>query len=278
MANSFVSFSHTGFGVWYAIMEYDFLYNRQVYLMRLKRAVLIGLLALTFTLPGCAWHRDLLDRSLTVAQLRGTLRVGVAPMGAPFAYEEDGQTKGYAADATALLASGMGLDIEWVIADRETLAEKLAAYEIDIAVADAVPGAEQDRQYHLIGPYFHDPYVYVYPAGREDTEFTDIAAWEEDPAAGESYVLCPTWADALLTVDDGGAEAALLPLSAAAALLYDWEGYAAVRAGGEHASYMMVMRQEDGRMAQAVSDVMDTVTNTTAFTDLQDKWYDILSE
>jgi ABC-type amino acid transport substrate-binding protein len=244
--------------------------------MRSKKAALAGLLVFIFLLTGCAWQRDLLDRSLTVAQLRGTLRVGIAPMGAPFAYEEDGQASGYAVDAAALLVSGMGLDIEWVIADRDALAEKLAAYEIDIAIADAIPGAEQDRQYHLIGPYFHDPYVYVYPADQEDTQFTDIAAWEEDPAAGESYVLCPTWADALLTVDDGGAEAALLPLSAAAALLYDWEGYAAARADGEYASYMMVMRLEDGHLAEAVSAVMDTIRDTTAFTDLQDKWYDIL--
>jgi ABC-type amino acid transport substrate-binding protein len=246
--------------------------------MRLKRAALVGLLILTFLLSGCAWQRELFDRSLSVVQLRGTLRVGIAPLGAPFAYEEDGQAKGYAADAAALIASGMGLDIDWVIADRDTLAEKLAAYEIDIAVADAIPGAEQDRQYHLIGPYFHDPYVYVYPADREDTDFSEIAAWEEDPAAGESDILCPTWADALLTVDDGGAEAALMPLSAAAILLHDWEGYAAVRAEGEYASYMMVMRREDGHLAEAVSNIMDTVRDTAAFTDLQDKWYDILDE
>ena len=246
--------------------------------MRLKKAALIGLLIFTFLLSGCAWQRELLDRSLTVAQMRGTLRVGIASLGAPFAYEEDGQVMGYAPDAAELIASGMGLDIDWVIADRETLAEKLAAYEIDIAVADAIPGAEQDRQYHLIGPYFHDPYVYVYPADREDTDFSEIAAWEEDPAAGESDILCPTWADALLTVDDGGAEAALMPLSAAAILLHDWEGYAAVRAEGEYASYMMVMRREDGHLAEAVSNIMDTVRDTTAFTDLQDKWYDILDE
>ena len=246
--------------------------------MRSKKAALIGLLVLTFLLSGCAWQRELLDRSLTVAQMRGTLRVGVASLGAPFAYKENGQTKGYAADAAALIASGMGLDVEWMIADRDTLAEKLAAYEIDIAVADAVPGAEQDRQYHLIGPYFHDPYVYVYPADREDTDFTEIAAWEDDPAAGESDILCPTWADALLTVDDGGAEAAQMPLSAAAILLHDWEGYAAVRAEGEYASYMMVMRKEDVHLAGAVADVVDTVRETTAFTDLQDKWYDILTD
>ena len=57
--------------------------------------------------------------------------------------------------------------------------------------------------------------MYVYPAERGDTEFTEIAAWEEDPAADESHILCPTWADALLTVDDGGAQAALMPVSCA---------------------------------------------------------------
>lgn len=246
--------------------------------MRLKKAALVGLLILTFLLPGCAWQRDLLDRSLSVVQLRGTLRVGIAPLGAPFAYDEGGQAKGYAADAAALIASGMGLDIDWVIADRDTLAEKLAAYEIDIAVADAIPGAEQDRQYHMIGPYFHDPYVYVFSADREDTDFSEIAVWEEDPAADDSHVLCPTWADALLTVDNGGAEAALVPLSAAAALLQDWEGYMAVWAEGEYASYMMVMRREDTHLAEAVSGIMDTVGNTTALKDLQDKWYGILVE
>jgi|GEM_PF-4515451 len=246
--------------------------------MRLKQAALIGLLILTFLLSGCAWQKSLLDRSLDVAQLRGTLRVGIAPLGAPFAYKEDGQAKGYAADVAGLIASGMGLDIEWVIADRDTLAEKLAAYEIDIAVADAIPGAEQDRQYHLIGPYFHDPYVYVYPAEREDTDFAEIAAWQDDPAADDTYILCPTWADALLTVDDGGAGAALMPLSTAAALLADWDGYAAVRAEGEYAAYMMVMRKEDGHLAEAVSKIMDTIGETTALRDLQDKWYGILAE
>ena len=243
-----------------------------------KKAALIGLLVLIFILPGCAWQRDLLDRSLTVAQIRGTLRVGIAPLGAPFAYEENGEAEGYAADAAALIASGMGLDIDWVIADRDTLAEKLAAYEIDIAVADAVPAAEQDRQYHLIGPYFHDPYVYAFSADRADTDFTEIAAWEADPAADDSHVRFPTWADALLAVDDGAAEAALMPLSAAAALLYDWDGYTAVRTEGKYASYMMVMRREDGHLADAVSDVMGTVRDTTALTDLQHKWFDILSE
>ena len=246
--------------------------------MRLKKTALIGLLALIVLMTGCAWQRDLLDRSLDVVQQRGTLRVGIAPLGAPFAYEKDGQAEGYAADAAALIASGMGLDIEWVVADRDTLAGKLAAYEIDLAVADAVSGAEQDRQYHLIGPYFTDPYVYVYPADREDTGFNEIAAWEEDPAADNTYILCPTWADALLTVDDGGAEVALMPLSAAAALLADWEGYRAARAEGEYAAYMMVMRREDTHLADAVSGIMDTIKNTTALHDLRDKWYGILAE
>jgi ABC-type amino acid transport substrate-binding protein len=245
--------------------------------MRYIKWAVIGL-ALMIGIAGCTWQQRVFDRSLAVAQMRGTLRVGLADLGAPFAYTEDGQVYGYAADASALIARGMGLSIEWVIADREELAEKLAAYEIDMAVGDAVPETQQEQQYHLAGPYFHDPYVCVYPAERGDTEFTEIAAWEEDPAADESHILCPTWADALLTVDDGGAQAALMPLSVASALLYDWEGYVAVPTGEEYAAYMMVLRREDIHLTEAVTEVMEKVRDTSAFTDLTRKWYDILKD
>lgn len=246
--------------------------------MRYRKWTLMGLILSVCVLAGCAWQSDLLDRSLAVAQQRGALRVGIEAAGAPFAYEEGGQVKGYAADAAALVARGLGLDVAWVVADRDALSGKLAAYEIDMVVADTVADAAQDRRYHLVGPYFHDPYVYVYPADREDADFPTIARWEEDSPAGENDVLCPTWADALLTVDDGGADAALMPMSAAAGLLADKEGFAVVRASGEYAAYMMVMRKEDGHLDAAVDEVMDLLIKTGAFSDLQVKWYDILTD
>lgn len=245
--------------------------------MRLKKWLLMGLAVLIFALPGCAWQRDLLDHSLYVVQQRGTLRVGLADLGNPFAYDEDGETAGYAAEVAEMIGRGMGLSIEWTITDKDTLAEKLANYEIDIAVADAVADAAQDRQYHLVGPYFHDPYVYVYPAVREDTDFASTARIESDPGT-EGDVICPTWADALLTVDDQEAEAALMPLSAAVSLLIGREGYKTVRAEGEYAAYMMVMRKDDHRLNAAVDAVMDTIMTTSALTDLQDKWYGLSTD
>lgn len=121
--------------------------------MASPRRALASLLLLALLLPGCGRE----DRSvLDLAKERGTLRIATEPTFRPFeSVDANDQLVGFDIDLGRALAKELGVEVEFVTVDWESIVPTLLSRKADLIMSGMTITAERKRTVDYSEPYFH---------------------------------------------------------------------------------------------------------------------------
>ena len=84
----------------------------------------------------------------------GTLKVGSCLDFKPFEFVEGGDEKGFDVDLSEAIATELGLEVEWVRADFDTIFTAVAANQFDMVAAASTITEERDQVVDFSDPYY----------------------------------------------------------------------------------------------------------------------------
>jgi cystine transport system substrate-binding protein len=115
-----------------------------------KREFMLALLALSLAVPASA--ADL----LATVKARGTLKVATEGTYPPFNYrEKNGELAGYDVDVARLVASKLGLKVEFVTSEWASILAGLAAGKYDVIVAQVGINPKREQAFDFSAPYIY---------------------------------------------------------------------------------------------------------------------------
>jgi polar amino acid transport system substrate-binding protein len=156
-------------------------------LMRVARSVLVLLAALSLAASACAEQPrgggD--DASPTAAPTESeaptfsTIEEGVLSVGScldypPFESVQGGDEVGFDVDLSEEIASRLGLTVEWVRADFDTIFTAVAGSQFDMVAAASTITEERQQTVDFSDPYYNSRQAIVVAEGSEISEESDI--------------------------------------------------------------------------------------------------------
>jgi ABC-type amino acid transport substrate-binding protein len=111
----------------------------------------------------------------------GTLKVGSCLDYKPFEFIEGGDEKGFDVDLSEAIAEELGLQVEWVRADFDTIFTAVAANQFDMVAAASTITEERDKRVD-----FSDPYYNARQSLAVNTEETPEVATTDDIGEGHT--------------------------------------------------------------------------------------------
>ncbi len=179
------------------------------------------------------------ESDLAYVQDKGTLVVGITEF-EPMDYkDEDGNWIGFDADMAAAFAESLGVDVEFIEIEWDNKELELDAKTIDVVWNGMTLTDEVTEAMECSNAYCNNAQTVILPAdvaGDYETaeDMADLifavevgsAGKEQVEALGYEYTEVPSQADALLNVKAGTADAAVIDLLMAAAMVGEGTDYA----------------------------------------------------
>ncbi len=179
------------------------------------------------------------DSDLAYVQDKGTLVVGITEF-EPMDYkDEDGNWIGFDADMAAAFAESLGVEAEFVEIDWDNKELELKNQSIDVVWNGMTLTDEVTTAMECSNAYCNNAQTVILPADQADKyktaeDMADLvfavevgsAGKEQVEALGYEYTEVQTQADALLQVKAGSADAAVIDLLMAAAMVGEGTSYA----------------------------------------------------
>ncbi len=214
-----------------------------------KIFALILAVAVLMTMAACGSKPIAQTDSEYVAE-KGKLTVGITDF-APMDYQENGEWVGFDADMAKLFAESLGVAVEFVVIDWDLKATELENKSIDcvwngMTLTDGVKAAMSTSV-----PYCNNAQVVVVPADVAENYTTEVSLAEltvavEAGSAGEemavekglNFISVADQGTALLEVSSGTADAAIIDLLMAGAMIGEGTSY-------ENLAYTVALNSEE---------------------------------
>ncbi|MCT4592939.1 MAG: transporter substrate-binding domain-containing protein [Anaeromicrobium sp.] len=123
----------------------------------MKKLKLLLLMALVFVviLSGCSNQTDSQEQDTAVNNPKEVIRVATSGTYYPFAFQKDGELKGFEVDFWEEFSKRTGKEVEWVLTDFSGLFGLLESDKTDVISAQLTPTEKRKEKY-----YFTDAYNY----------------------------------------------------------------------------------------------------------------------
>lgn len=130
----------------------------------------LGIIASLALLAGLVWagQQRPPDRYLDEIRARSVLRVGTDPSYPPFESVQDGHIVGYDAEFAQIIATDIGVKVEFVPLALDTLYDALAAGKVDLLISALPFIYERQAEVRYSQPYYQAGQVLVVRPGERD--------------------------------------------------------------------------------------------------------------
>jgi ABC-type amino acid transport substrate-binding protein len=182
----------------------------------LARKILITCIALVFTFAACVPAEEDNDRIpnfdpedniMGQIQEDGELRIGIEGDASPWSSSEGGAVQGFNVDLGLLVADALGVEAEFLVAEREELPAMVADGDVHLAFP-LVPTTEEFLIDHgLTDPYFVAHQRLLVPEdsgieGVEDLDGRDVCSLANEDTGADVELLNPDVGEVVTTSDE----------------------------------------------------------------------------
>jgi len=224
-------------------------------------------------------------------QTEGVLRVGSCLDYEPFEAIQDGDEVGFDVDLTEEIASRLGLEVEWVVANFSTIFTAVAGGEFDMVAAAATIGAKREQTVDFSIPYFDSRQALVVNTNEtpdltstDQLESGDVvgaqagttgAIWIEENLVpnGIEIQTFQSATDGLRALEGGGMTAFVADEPFVGAATEDLPSLAVVQGIDTHEKYGLAFSPENPELRDAVNAVLAEIIADGTYLTIYDKWF-----
>ena len=196
----------------------------------------------------------------------GVLQVGSCLDYAPFESVEGGDEVGFDVDLTEEIAGRLGLEVEWVRAEFDTIFTAVAAQQFDMVAAASTITEERLGVVDFSDPYYNSRQALVAPTDSGITSTDDIVegdrvgvqrgttgkSWAEENLPGE-IVSYPGGPDALRDLEAGNLVAVVIDEPAGAEIIKDLPSLGIVQPIDTDERYGFAFSKDNPELTEAVN-------------------------
>jgi len=224
-------------------------------------------------------------------QTDGVLRVGSCLDYPPFEAIKGGDEVGFDIDLTEEIASRLGLEVEWVVANFNTIFTAVAGGEFDMVAAAATIGANREQTVDFSIPYFNSRQALVVNTNEtpdltstDQLEAGDVVGaqagttgskWVEENLVPNG-ILIQTFVsatDGLRALEGGGMTAFVADEPFVAEAAKDLPALAIVQGIETHEKYGLAFSPENPELRDAVNATLTEIIADGTYTTIYEKWF-----
>lgn len=220
-------------------------------------------------------------------ETEGQMRVGSDLNFPPFEFVEDGETKGFDIDLMDEVASRIGVEVEYVNANFDTIFTQLAAGEFDAIISGITITEERRQTIEFSDPYFAANQALVVLTDSEVTGVADLAGTDVGAQAGttgldyaqenftESEVVeYPTYPAAFTALEAGQLDAVLADLPVAAEAVERSDTLQLVEEVDTGELYGIGVPHESPNLRAAISEALASIIDDGTYEEIYTRWFE----
>jgi polar amino acid transport system substrate-binding protein len=217
------------------------------------------------------------DNGETAAPSAPTIEEGVLKVGScldypPFESVEGGDEVGFDVDLAEEIASRLGLTVEWVRADFDTIFTAVAGQQFDMVAAASTITPERQQTVDFSDPYYNSRQALVAPTGSDITSTDDVGegdsvgvlrgstgqAWAEEVLApqGAEIKSFPNAPDSLRDLEAGGITAVVNDEPFVAEILERFPGLEIIQPIDTDEEYGFAFSKDNPELTAAVNEAL----------------------
>ncbi len=202
----------------------------------------------------------------------GVLKVASCLDYPPFESVEGGDEVGFDVDLAEEIAGRLGLEVEWVRADFDTIFTAVAGGQFDMVAAASTITPERQQTVDFSDPYYNSRQALVAPTGSDIASTDDVGegdivgvlrgstgqAWSEEvlAAQGAQIKSFPNAPDSLRDLDAGGITAVVNDEPFVAEILKRFPGLEIVQPIDTDEEYGLAFSKDNPELTSAVNEVL----------------------
>lgn len=216
----------------------------------------------------------------------GVLVVGSDLAFAPFEFIEDNEERGFDIDLMDAVASRLGVDVDYVDANFDTIFQQLAAGDFDAIISAITITEERAETVAFSDPYFEATQALVVPSGSEIASVDDLAGKEVGAQAGTTGLAYanenftdstitefPDYPAAFTSLETGGLDAVLADLAFADEGVRDNDALEIVEEIDTDEQYGIGVQQENEALLDAINEALAEIIADGTYEDIFTDWF-----
>lgn len=216
----------------------------------------------------------------------GILQVGSDLAFAPFEFVEDGEEQGFDIDLMNEIGTRLGVEVEYVDANFDTIFQQLAAGDFDAIISAITITEEREEIVAFSEPYFEATQALVVPADSDIASTDDLADQEVGAQAAttgldyaqenftESTITeFPDYPAAFTALETGGIDAVLADLPAADEAVGRSDALQIVEEIDTDEQYGIGVQQENEALLEAIDDALAEIIDDGTYEQIFADWF-----
>jgi polar amino acid transport system substrate-binding protein len=216
----------------------------------------------------------------------GTLLVGSDLAFAPFEFIEDGEEQGFDIDLMDEIGERLGVEVEYVDANFDTIFQQLAAGDFDAIISAITITGERAETINFTEPYFEATQALVVPtdsdiAGVDDLADQDVGAqagttgldYANENFTDSTVTEFPDYPAAFTALETGQVDAVLADLAFADEGVQESEDLEIVEEVDTDEQYGIGVQEGNDALLHAIDDALEEIIDDGTYEEIFSEWF-----